>query len=482
MARPARAAFSVIGTPLVVLSVVACFVVFALIRPDEPYLLLIVLLIPLSAVAAVKVWERPVLGIVGALVLIAVPWRTGGEGAAFAHVTLPDLAAAALTVIVAVRTLVLGDQGRLRSWVILPLVGILLAGSAATLTANDPLTSASGLVRYAEIFVVIPVVTYLALQDTRDLKLILGVVVALGVFEGALGVFQFFTGTGAGFGETNTRAIGTFGAYNIMALATVVTYALIVATATFASLRGGRRLGALLLILALLLPLAFSLSRGAWIAAAVGVVMVLALADWKKAVLFVLVGGLALTLTLGAVGNGPNVVADRFASLYSTSYAPDQSTQDRYAMWQAARSMWTEHPLTGVGLKNFSHFRDLQAPLNFSGGSDIADLSGGFRRVEMLSPHSMYWLILAEQGLLGALAYGAFFLSLGLASFRRLKDMGDAPVVLRIFCLSSLGFLASYLTSSIYGEAGGSTVVLSSVFLGGLVWLASGATPDEEAG
>ncbi len=481
MTRSARTAFSAIGTPLLVLSVVASFVGFALIRPDEPYLLLIVLLIPLVALAAVKVWECPVLGIAGALALIAVPWRTGGEGAALAHITLPDLAVAVLAVIVAVRTLALGDQGRLRSWVILPLVGILVAGSAATLTASDPLTSISGLVRYAEIFVVIPAITYLSLQNTRDLKLILAVVIALGAFEGALGVFQFFTETGASYGETNTRAVGTFGAYNIMALATIVTYALIVATAAFVSLRGGRRLGALLLMLMLLLPLAFSLSRGAWIAAAVGVVVVLALADWKKAVLFVLVGGLALTITSGVVSDGPNVVAGRFTSLYSTSYAPEQSTQDRYAMWQAARSMWEEHPLTGVGLKNFPYFRDLLTPLNFSGVSDIADTSGGFRRVELLSPHSLYWLLLAEQGLLGALAYGVLFLSLGLASFRRLRDMKDSPVQ-RIFCLSSLGFLVSYLTSSIYGDIGGSTAVLGSVFLGGLVWLASGAALNEETG
>lgn len=237
-----------------------------------------------------------------------------------------------------------------------------------------------------------------------------------------------------------------------------------------------------MLMLALLLPLAFSLSRGAWIAAAVGVVVVSALADWKKAVLFVLVGGLALAVASGVVSDGPNVVSGRFASLYSASYAPDQSTQDRYAMWQAARSMWEEHLLTGVGLKNFPHFRDLQAPLNFSGGSDIADPGGGFRRVELLSPHSLYWLILAEQGLLGALAYGALFLSLGLAGLRRLRDMKDSPPVQRIFYLSSLGFLASFLTSSIYGEVGGSTAVLSSVFLGGLVWLASGAALNEKTG
>jgi hypothetical protein len=241
-------------------SVVALFVGLALLAPYEPYLLPIVLLIPLGAVAALKIWERPILGVAATLVLIAVPWRTGGEGAAFAHITLPDLAAATLAGIVAVRTLVIGDQGRLRSWVLLPLTGVVVAGSVATLTASDPVTGVSGLVRYAEIFVVVPTITYLALQSQRDLKLILTVIIALGVFEGAIGVFQFYTGIGASYGEANIRAIGTFGAYNITGLATVVTYALIAATAIFVGLRHGRRLWALLLMLALLFPLAFSLS------------------------------------------------------------------------------------------------------------------------------------------------------------------------------------------------------------------------------
>ncbi|MDP8973876.1 MAG: O-antigen ligase family protein [Actinomycetota bacterium] len=435
--------------------------------------------------AVPKIWERPALGVAVIIVLIAVPWRTGGEGAEVAHVTLPDIAAATLAGIVAVRTLVLGDQGRLRSWVILPLAGVVVAGSVATLTASDPAASISGLVRYAEIFVVVPAATYLALQSRRDLKLILAVVIALGVFEGAIGVYQFFTGTGAAIGGANARAVGTFGAYNIMGLANVVTYALIAATATFVGLQDGRRLWGLLLMLALLFPLAFSLSRGAWIAAAVGVMVVVALGDWKKLVFFVLVGGLALVITSGVVTPGgpasgdPGVTTERLNSLYSVGSTPDQSTLDRYAMWQAARGMWADHPLTGVGLKNFPHFRDVYAPLSFSGGSDIQD-SDGFRRVELLSPHNLYWLVLAEQGLVGAFAYGALFLSLGIAGFKRLPKLEESSVE-RVFALSSLGLLASYLISSVYGDVGGSTMVLDAVVLfGGLVWLASGTQLNEE--
>jgi O-antigen ligase len=478
LTAPARTASSVIGLLLLIGSVVVSFVGLALLEPYEPYLLLIVLLIPLGAVAAFKVWERPALGVAVTLLLIAVPWRTGGEGAAFAHFTLPDIAAVVLVGIVAVRTLVLGDQGRLRSWVLLPLAGVVVAGSLATLTASDPVTSVSGLIRYTELFVAIPVATYLSLHSRRDLKLILTVLVALGVFEGGIGVYQFFTETGASYGEANIRAVGTFGAYDILGLATIVAYALIVATAALVTLRGGSRLWILLLILALLFPLTFSLSRGEWIAVAVGIMVIVALDNWKRFVAVFLVGGLVLIITSGIVSEGSEIIAQRLASLYSATSSPDQSVQDRYVMWQAARGMWFDHPFTGVGLKNFPYFRDVYTSIGFSGGSDIADPSSGFRRVELLSPHSLYWLILAEQGLVGAFAYGVLFLSLGIAGFRRLRKFKERSIE-RAFGLASLGFLASYLTSGIYTDVGGSTGVLEAVLLGGLVWLASGAELGE---
>ncbi len=264
-----------------------------------------------------------------------------------------------------------------------------------------------------------------------------------------------------------------------MGLATVVTYALIAATATFVGLRDGRRWWALVLVVALLFPLAFSLSRGAWLAAAVGVLVVVALNNWKTFVIFVVIGGLTLVIASGAVSGGSNVVGERFASLYPTATsAPDQSVQDRYAMWQAAQGMWADHPLTGVGLKNFPYFRDLHAPLSYSGGSDIADPGGGFRRVELLSPHNLYFLVLAEQGLLGTFAYGVLFLSLGIAGFRRLQKIEKSSAQ-RVFGLFSLGFLASYLISSTYGDVGGNTMILNTVLFGSLVWLASGMELDE---
>lgn len=477
--RYAGAAYVTAGV-LLLLALVSCSILLILPAVYQPYLLPILLLLLAVVVATVKVWERPALGVVGILLLIAVPWGTGGGEDQGISVTLPDLAAAAFVGLMALRTLAVGDQGRLYSWVVLPLAGVVIAGGIATLTASSPTASLSGMVRYVELFVVVPVATYLALQSRRDLGLIMVTVVALAAFEGALGVYQAFTGTGAAYGdgESGVRAVGTFGAYNILDLANLVSYAVVVSVAAFMTLRGGRRLWILLLVTALLLPLALSLSRGAWIAAVAGVIAILALTNWKRLVLLALVGGLLLGATSGIAAGNPGVLSQRITSIYSVSSSPDQSLQDRYAMWEAARGMWADRPLTGVGLKNFPYFRDSYAPLSFSGGSDILD-PGGYRRVELLSPHSLYWLILAEQGLAGALAYGTLFLSLGVAGLRRLRGM-QGTLTEKSFGLSCVGFLVVYLTHGIYGDLGGHTTLLNSVLLGGLVWLASGTEPVEE--
>lgn len=457
----------------------------------QPYVLPILLLIPAGLFVVLGVWRRPALGVAGVVALIAVPFRSGEESQAFAHLTLPDLAAVLMVGIVALRTLT--DEGfaaeagtRLHSWVILPLVGVLVAGTAVTFTATDATASVSGLIRYTEIFVVVPLGTYLALRSRADLKLVLAVVVALGVFEGTVGAYQFFTGTGASYGELNSRAVGTFGAYNIISMSTVVTYAILAGVALFAGLRDVRRTWGLVLVAALLPPLAFSFSRGAWIATVVGFFVILVLSGWRRYFVILALAGLlalfALTPIVSAtLQERSDPLSRRAASILSSTSASsaDQSVRTRYSLWQAAGEMWADHPFTGVGLKNFALFRDSYASASLSTGSDIADPSGGFRRVELLSPHSLYFLILAEQGLLGALAYGVFFLSLGFAAFYRIGNFGKTSAE-RVFGLFVSGFLVSYLAGSIYEDLGGSTTLLNAELFGCLLWLASGTEPDEE--
>jgi len=452
-----------------------------LLSPSQPWLYLLALLVVPAAIAAVlAIWRRPALGAAGTLMLIILPTSAGDEQEALAHISAADVASAVFAGLVAIRVLAIGDGGRLNSWVMLPLVGFLVAGGLATLMAYDPVVSLSGLIRYAQIFVVVPLATYLALQSRRDLWLILGVVLGLGLIEGAIGTYQYFTGTGIGYAGSTVRAVGTFGGEGVMGMAMVVTYAMIAAAAVYAGLQDRRRWLGLLLVVALSFPLAFSLSRGYWIAAVVGVMAILFLSQPRRAAAVVVAGGLALAILAGATSEDSGILGQRFSSVFTAFSSPsaDQSVKDRYALWDASLRMWTDHPLTGVGIKNFPDFKNTYVSLNFMGSSGKFNPDGSFEYTEILTPHNIYMLVLAEQGFLGILAFLALFLSLGIAGLYGLQNLQKSSVE-RAFGLLALGSLACYLTSGLYGDIGGRTMVLNAVLFGCLIWLASGAKPEE---
>lgn len=450
-------------------------------NPSGPYVyLLALLLVPAVLAAVVVVWKRPALGAAGTLILLLIPQRTGGEGQALAHISAADVASAFFAGLVALRVLASGDLGRLNSWVVLPVAGFLAAGSVATIMAYDPVLSLSGLIRFAQIFVVVPLATYLALQSRRDLWLILRTVLALGLIEGAVGTYQFLTATGAGYAGSTVRAVGTFGGAGVMGMAMVVAYAMIAAVALYAGLRDRRRWLGLGLVVALSFPLVFSLSRGYWIAAAVGIVVILFLSEPRRATALVVAGGISLAILAGITSEDSGLLGERFSSIFTSfSSGADQSVQDRYTLWGASLEMWTDHPLTGVGIKNFPNFKATYTSLSFTGSSGKYTPEGGFEYTEILSPHNMYMLVLAEQGFLGILAFLALLLSLGVAGLRGLQGLEGSSIE-KVFGLLALGFLATYLTSSLYGDVGGSTMVLNAVLFGCLIWVASGVGPVEE--
>jgi O-antigen ligase len=131
--------------------------------------------------------------------------------------------------------------------------------------------------------------------------------------------------------------------------------------------------------------------------------------------------------------------------------------------------------VTGVGLRHFPLFRDTYAPMSLSSGSDVLDATQGFRRVELLSPHNFYLLVLSELGIVGAMAFAIYFVSFAVASIRRAAIIKRPPVV-RIFGLTSVGVLLRLLVGGLYGDlVGGATTVLTAVLLGCVIWWASGA-------
>ncbi|WP_369368986.1 O-antigen ligase family protein [Streptomyces sp. CG4] len=361
----------------------------------------------------------------------------------------------------------------------LPVVGLAVSASGA-MTPADAVT---GLARYLQVFVLVPVAVVLLVRDRRDARLVLWSLVGLALWEGGVGVHQYLTGTGASYQGAEIRAVGTFGPADVMGMATAVSLGLVAAVGiALGSGARRQRLVATACALALFLPLVVSFSRGSWIATAVACGAQLLTAGPRRAAKTFAVGVAAVVVLVGGVGVGAAVLQERLTSITRIADAPDQSVVDRYSLWAAATDMWRGHPMTGVGLKAFPAYRDGHASVALSSGSDTDAAGWGFRRRPLLSPHNMYLLVLSEEGLLGALTVVGSWLALLVCATRRLRRAGRA----RDCAVAACGLLLWQYVDYLYADIGGPSTVLTGVCLGLGAWwaLARGATttPAAEAG
>ncbi|MFJ6797733.1 O-antigen ligase family protein [Streptomyces sp. NPDC091268] len=436
---------------------------------------------PRPAPPAVLRRHWPLLPLAATVLFLLAP-LPAGDATASGKVGPADAASLLLVLVCAVQAL----RGRARA--LTPLAASVLGAPAvglavATVTAGDPYAALPGFVRYLQVFVLVPAAIVLLVRDAGEFRLAAGCFVVLALVQGAVGVVQYATHTGASYQGEDVRAVGTFGPGDVMGMATVVAYGLIVATA--AGLAPGlprrvrRAAGAV--ALALVLPLVLSFSRGAWIATLGAAVLVMVLAGIRRALKVLLALAAAGVVLVGGLGVGSEMVAERLTSITQVSSAPDQSVTDRYTMWAAAGSMWRERPAAGVGLKGFPAHRDGHSSLGLSSGSDTAGAGQAYVRQPLLSPHNMYLLVLSEQGLIGltALAGGwAALLALGL---RRIAADGAARGI-RDCGLIAVGLLVWQLTDFLYADIGGPSTVLTGVIIGLAAWWALPAPEPRTAG
>jgi O-antigen ligase len=257
--------------------------------------------------------------------------------------------------------------------------------------------------------------------------------------EAALGLWQFAAGAGPPSFRVSpdlpfVRAYGTIGQPNSFAgylnMAWLLALALAVgATAAFWGLRGWRIedrrsrtaifyllssiLGAWLVAGVLVAGLVASLSRGAWVGAAIGVLgMLLALGVLlgrrARGWLLGAVGAAGLALVLGGAGLLPAFVEARLSSIaryltiFDASTAPvtpeNFAVVERMSQMQAGWRMFLEHPLLGVGPGNYR-----VAYPQFAVGNWY--ISRGHA-------HNYYLHLAAETGLAGLAAYLALLAGL----------------------------------------------------------------------
>ncbi|WP_296973844.1 O-antigen ligase [uncultured Dialister sp.] len=207
-----------------------------------------------------------------------------------------------------------------------------------------------------------------------------------------------------------------FGAYLLMIIS--------VLTAFF--LREGekrRKTAFAVILLVLLLCLALTYSRGAWVSLAAIVLGLTLFYDKRFGLLFLLV-----PLIL-AVYHGQ--IAERFLSLFS---GEDTSVDLRFALWESTAAMIEEHPLLGVGWGTyFLAYPDYNFFIQEEG-------------VLIFHAHNMYLNMLAEVGIPGGMAFlCAFFAQAVLAwkVYRHGEDSFDRSMglggVLMVMAMAVIG-------------------------------------------
>ncbi|MFH8840214.1 O-antigen ligase family protein [Streptomyces sp. NPDC017868] len=422
--------------------------------------------VTVPAAADVRDWARragalsPVLAVIA---LLLVPGGGGAQGGTGGTGTVADAASGLLVLICLVRVVRDGARPltRAAAFVLgLPVLGICLSA----ITSHDPAASLPGVARYVQIFVLVPAAVLLTIRDRRDFAVVAWGLVAFALLQGAVGVAQYLTGTGASYQGEDVRAVGTFGATDVMGMATVVAYGLVVAVGIALGSGPGRvRTAAVVCAGLLFVPLVLSFSRGAWIATVLTCAVQLLLAGVRRAARVALVAAALGVVLVGGLGIGSEMVKERAASITQVAAAPDQSVTDRYTLWAAAGRMWRTEPVTGVGLKGFPQYRDSNASLALSSGSDTAGAGAAFARQPLLSPHNMYLLVLSEQGLLGLLALAGGWVALLVGALRRRRLGADCALV-------ATGLLVWQLVDFFYADIGGPSTVLMSVVLGLAAW------------
>ncbi|MYR63560.1 hypothetical protein GTY54_47640, partial [Streptomyces sp. SID625] len=110
----------------------------------------------------------------------------------------------------------------------LPVAGFALAALTALAVSPAPAVCA-GLARYLQVFVLVPAAVLLLVRNRADFRATAWAFVGLALFQGAVGTHQYLTGTGASYQGAPVRAVGTFGAGDVMGMATAVALGLVCA-------------------------------------------------------------------------------------------------------------------------------------------------------------------------------------------------------------------------------------------------------------
>jgi O-antigen ligase len=304
---------------------------------------------------------------------------------------------------------------------------VLLAYAGMTLVSAafsaDPLVSFIDS-RQLLLFVIVPLVYDLARGHRAST--VADVIITVGGVIAAFGIIQYGM---LHYDSLGQRPRGTLGHYMTYSGALMLVIAVAGSRLVFAS---RDRVWSALVMPALVVALALTLTRSAWVGASVAVGLLFILKDLRLLALLPVVGALLFALA-------PDNVTTRMVSIFDLQ---DPTNRDRLAMVRTGGAMIREHPMTGVGPdmipRLYAQYRD----------------PGG---VQDVNPHlhNVPLQIAAERGLPALGVWMAFIVVLG-AGLARVFRAGHA----RPLAAGGLAALAAMLAAGLFEYNFGDSEIL----------------------
>jgi O-antigen ligase len=244
------------------------------------------------------------------------------------------------------------------------------------------------------LFVIVPAVYHIARGDRA--ALVIDVIVSVGAASAAYGIIQYGLLHYDNLGRRPEGAMSHYMTYSGLLM-------LVICAAASRLIFGRRgRTWPALVMPALIVALALTLGRSAWIGASVAIALLLALKDVRLTILLPIFIALLFAIA-------PGLVTKRVMSIFDVQ---EPTNQDRLAMIEIGARIVHDHPLTGVGPNMIPRVYEQYRP-------DYA--------INKINPHlhNVPLQIAAERGLPALAVWLWFIVALFVAVFRLFRSQAD---------------------------------------------------------
>jgi O-antigen ligase len=307
-----------------------------------------------------------------------------------------------------------------------PLFLFLLSAVASSVNAPDKLRAAAGVLQILE-FGLLAWCFSLVTSPKLFLRIIHSML-GLFIFETAVATFQFAAGV--------AMPTGTFGGHQQYAFYTSFSAAM--AFALFINEKDKpMRLAYLLVLLFLLFGSLIGQERAPWLSFLVAGFVVILYAGKRRKRLLITFGATVLTavILVASIPQLRDVTISRLAESENDSESSN-SLLSRLAVWGVAYQLFVDHPILGVGPKNFTSLVPHYLSVEDMMGSDTVDT------------HNVWIGTLAEQGVIGFVTYLILCFAILRLAIRPLRS-NLSPMV-RSLCLAFLAYHLFWFTMSLH--------------------------------